>query len=301
MTAGRSQAPRLVVSIGDRFNRELYFRIYDRFRKRPPSDEIEKLAFLKSIATEEASAENAPALLQAWTHLREAEKLSGFLNSGGFVLYLGCVQQRWLTRPFVPFPEELTSEEKCHYRRFQFQARTEQHADSLTDLQADHLYAGWGASRLAGRLLGRIEASTQDARRLLLSPGLKNRYDLLAKRLEAFACLTRNARNAISYQAQLDRVRALALKPEFNPPGGTQSGWDRQLMMETARAEIDNTAVLRALLQSTSEPLLHLAASPEEEDIRVLGPNLIEQLQRKLDIMNAHWEDYKRIFTTPNL
>ena len=45
---------------------------------------------------------------------------------------------------------------------------------------------------------------------------------------------------------------------------------------------------------------LDLAPSQQEEDIRLLAPNLLEQLQRKLDITNAHWLHYRRLFTTPN-
>jgi hypothetical protein len=148
-----------------------------------------------------------------------------------------------------------------------------------------------------GRILREVETRTSAARQTAAKTG----DDLVAKRLEVFACLIRNARNAVSYQAQLERVRALGRKPEPRPPGGTQSDWDRQMMLETARAEIDNTALLMQILRSSPEPLLHTAVSKREEDIRVLGPDLVQQLQKKLDIMNAHWEDYKRIFTTPNL
>lgn len=291
------KAPRLTVAMGDRFNRDLYFRIYDQFWKAPPSDEIARLSFLRQIAAAEAGAGRADAVFTMWRELSAAQRLGDFLNSGGFIFYLGCVQQRWLTRPFVPFPEELPAEDKAYYRRFQFQARTERHADNLSDLQASELFSGWGASSLAGRLLARIEGHVQNAARAAQTA----RYDLIERRLKAFVCLTRNARNAVSYQAQLDRVRALKLAPDLHPPGGTESGWDRQRMLETARAEIDNTAVLLALLKSSPEPLLHLAESKKEEDIRILGPDLADQLQKKLDIMNAHWEDYKRIFTTPNL
>jgi hypothetical protein len=31
-----------------------------------------------------------------------------------------------------------------------------------------------------------------------------------------------------------------------------------------------------------------------------LGPDLPAQLTRKIDLMNAHWRDYGRIFTVPN-
>lgn len=304
--AARTDAPRLVVSIGDRFNRDLYFRIHDAFWRAKLSTERERVAFVHEIAAGHAGAANAEALAGMWRELREAHRLGAFLNSGGHIFYLGCVQQRWLTRPFVPFPEELKPEEKLYYRKYQFQARSEAHADNLADLQANHIFRGFGSSLLTGRLLGAVESSAGRARRQIrelkgLPPERQSEFDLLSSRLEVFVCLIRNARNAVSYQAQLDRVRALEIRPDPDPVGGTQSGWDRQRMLETARAEIDNTARLKELLKSRPEALLHLAPVPEEEDIRILGPALLEHLQRKLDIMNAHWEDYKRIFTTPNL
>ena len=92
----------------------------------------------------------------------------------------------------------------------------------------------------------------------------------------------------------------LGVQPEPGPVVGTQSGWDRQLMMETARAEIDNTALLLQLLGDRPADYLLLAEKAEEEDIRRLGPGIRDHLQRKLDLMNARWEDYKRVFTTPN-
>jgi len=57
---------------------------------------------------------------------------------------------------------------------------------------------------------------------------------------------------------------------------------------------------LMETLKSTDEPLLYLAPAKEEEDIRVLGMDMADQLQKKLNIMNVHWEDYNRIFDTPN-
>ena len=31
-----------------------------------------------------------------------------------------------------------------------------------------------------------------------------------------------------------------------------------------------------------------------------LGPGITAQLRRKIDLMNAHWLDYDRLFTGPN-
>jgi hypothetical protein len=146
------------------------------------------------------------------------------------------------------------------------------------------------------RVAGSVEADMIEIERLARVMG----DDDLARRCAIFRCILRNARNAVSYQAQLDRVRRLGVAPDPSPVIGTRSGWDRQLMMETAREEIDNTASLMELLGSNPGDYLLLAATSEEEDIRRLGPDIVRKLQLKLNAMNARWEDYKRLFTTPN-
>lgn len=50
------------------------------------------------------------------------------------------------------------------------------------------------------------------------------------------------------------------------------------------------------LLQSQKAPLIDLAKTSGEENLRVLGPDLVDQLRKKIKIMMAHWEDYERLF-----
>jgi len=50
------------------------------------------------------------------------------------------------------------------------------------------------------------------------------------------------------------------------------------------------------LLQSQKAPLIELAKTPDDENIRILGPDLVDQLRKKVKIMIAHWEDYERLF-----
>jgi len=57
---------------------------------------------------------------------------------------------------------------------------------------------------------------------------------------------------------------------------------------------------LNRLLESTSEPILDLAPTTGEETIMRLGPNVSAQIKHKIDVMNAHWRDYDRLFTVPN-
>ena len=112
------------------------------------------------------------------------------------------------------------------------------------------------------------------------------------------------AENAICYQAQLDRFKAAEVHPDplqDYVTVRTQSGWDRQLILKTARQEIDNTAELIELIQSRpNDVIIDTAKTKDEEYVRMLGPDLISQLQKKMAIMNAHWEDYRRVLTDPN-
>lgn len=296
MRASRTKAARLSVNLGDRHNRELLLAVYDAFARTPVQDPVGRLTLLREIAKARVGEKHADELLSLWLDVAEISDLVKLFDTGGFIHYLGSVQQRWLTRPFVPFPGEISPEDKAYYRRFQFQAMDEAHAESLSDVQATDVYGGWSGRHFVSRVSDQIERHVTAASRranLIGDPGLARRFDI-------FLCVVRNANNAVSYQAQLDRVHRLGVQPEPGPVVGTQSGWDRQLMMETARAEIDNTALLLQLLGDRPADYLLLAEKAEEEDIRRLGPGIRDHLQRKLDLMNARWEDYKRVFTTPN-
>ena len=303
VAAWESEAPRLFVFIGDRFDKDLYFTLYDKFMKDLPLDEISQYQFLMEVAGQITGGENADALFRTWLNLYECQKLHLFITTGGYIFYLGGVQQRWLTRPFVPFPEELSKEEKEYYRKYQFQGRTEEHADDLTDLQGYRLFSGWSGKFLTEKLMAWYRDHINDARKELAiliadSEGEKKQaFELFDLRLQAFLLLIENANNAIGYQAQIDRVKSMGVEPEFRPVPESRSTWDRQLIMETARKEIDNTALMMQLIQSTDQVVIDISPSPEHDDIRVLEHNILESLQKKIDIMNSHWLDYNRLFT----
>lgn len=89
-------------------------------------------------------------------------------------------------------------------------------------------------------------------------------------------------------------------KPEPNPPLGTLNSWERADMMQVARAEIGNAVRLRQLILESEEPLFEMAETPAGEWIQMLSPALADQLKRKIDLMNARWRDYDRLFTAPN-
>ncbi|MDR2675889.1 MAG: hypothetical protein LBC18_13745 [Opitutaceae bacterium] len=291
-----ARAPRLRIDMGDRLNRDLYFHIYDKFMKKPVTDPVGRLVFLREVAAARAGEDHADAQLQIWLNVDDCTKYIRQLNTGGIIFYLGGVAQRWITRPFVPFPGELTGEEKAYYRPYLFQALDEERAGSLADVQATDSYTGWSGRHFVKRVLDPVEELLDQ--NIKLARGIGD--EKLARRFEIFKCIQRNTRNAVSYQAQLDRVRDMGIKPLKHAVIETLPDWDRQLMMETAREEIDNTALLIGYLGENPGEFLLMAASKEETDIMLLGPDIIKELQTKLKIMNSKWEDYKRVFTIPN-
>lgn len=87
---------------------------------------------------------------------------------------------------------------------------------------------------------------------------------------------------------------------DHNPVLGVQGGWDYEDTLNLARSEIDNSLYLKALIENTDGPLVDVAPNAAGENVLRLGPDFTQQLKLKTDIMNAHWQDYKRLFETPN-
>jgi hypothetical protein len=296
----------VLVNLGDETMELFTVRLLQATRGKPMRTWYERVTTLRAFAASLAGEEDADRLLEAWSTLGEAQRRLDALDFGG-MLRFGHVLNRWITRPLVPFPEQLTPEETRTYRPFLFQAKGEEQAADLVDIQAMRMYEGWGAKLLFQRV---IETTLPDIRRArhtldtlaksAKEDSARKDWQAIGRRLDALQCLLESADHMVSYQAHLDRVRALGLKPEANPPLGAQSDWARTDMLELARKEIDTAVRLQELLRDASAPLLDTAPTAAEETIMRLGPDLPAQLQHKIDVMNAHWRDYDRIFTVPN-
>ena len=300
--ASESKAPRLFYLIGDRFDSDLYLQIYDAFARNPTHDEISRMQLLRSIAAGRVGEGGAAALLDAWLALHRVQRDADILNFGGTVFYIGSVHQRWLTRPFVPFPEELTDEETRYYRKYQFQARSEERARNLGDLQGTRQYQGLGGAAVSNnlfvRMLSDLDRARGDIRTIeeTAGAGLRQKFELLDARIQVFAILVENCRDAIEFQYLLETAKDGRLRRpvEFQEDLTDIPEW--RAIKDVARREIDNSSVLAGLLQTQTGPLIDVTKTTEEENIRVLGPDLIEQLRKKVKIMIAHWEDYERLF-----
>jgi hypothetical protein len=296
-----------LVDLGDASVMEFNARLM-LFLKQHPEDKslAIHLQVLRAFAAEEVGEANADTVVEAWRSLGNVNQRLDVLNFGA-MLQFGHVLGRWIDRPMVPFPEELTDAEKKDWRPFLFQAKGEDQALDLVDIQAMRMYEGWGAKLLFQRAIEtaapQVLTASQRIAKLapsITDPAKRAYWQAYAVRLEVAYCLLESAEHMVSYQAHLDRVRAQHLMPEADPPLGAGSDWARTDMMELARKEIDTMIRLKRLIETSPVPVIETAASPAEETAMRLGPDLARKIGHKIETMNRHWRDYDRIFTMPN-
>jgi hypothetical protein len=293
----RHSAPRKVLAFTDSANNDLNFSLAYEFNAAHASNRLEQMAFLRKIASRIAGEDAADPLLDLWLTIDDIETLLEPLDFGP-ILRMGCVLARWINRPFVPFPEELDSTESGYWRAFLFQAKGDVQANDLADIQGMRMFSGWGARMLVERTIERILERLETSFPLAEAAGQRKTLT----RLKALRCLIRTCRNAVAYQAQLDRVNEANVPPDPDPVLGTKATWARNDLLRIAREEIHNCIELKCVLsEAGDEHVLDTASSPQEETIMRLGPDLQTQLVRKTEIMFEHWRDYDRLFTEPNV
>ena len=250
--------------------------------------------------------EHAEELYQVWQNIEKAYDQVAFLDRGGHILVLGPVQQRWLTRPLAACPELLTKEERDYYRAFQFQARTEEEADDLLNLQGLCWLRGCRLT-MQRRWLETIQLVRQTAGILkkltafAADPEAKEYLESQYLKLRLYGALWRNVRNVIGFQTTLDTVATNRDETPAPDPACGRAGDQRYLELnEITRDEIDNTLEIISLLEQAKEPILQTADTPEFENIMLFGPDIVKQLRKKVAVMEAHRRDVTRLFLGPN-
>ena len=302
----KKPAGSMVVSFDNPASAEFYMDLYGFFKEAKPGNTAEMMQLMRDFAATLAGEEGADDLLEVWLALEGISNDLQVLHFGP-ILNFGPVIARWINRPLVPFPEDLLPEEKEYYRPYLFQAKGEEQANNLIDIQAMRPFEGYGARLLVQRVYEMVDAKLKKAEshvdkliEMQTDAHAAKEWEDLRTRLAVLRSFIRTINNVVAYQALLDLVHSRSYKPEVNPVLGTRSMWDRTEIMRIARNEIDNAVLLKKILESSDVPLITTAETPEEETIRMLGPDITLQLKLKVDIMNAHWEDYKELYTSPN-
>lgn len=296
-----------VHAVNDSENAELLFTLLKNYFQKQPKTDFEIVSMLREVAVEIGGEDQADYILSLWMRIDMIEKYLSTLDFG-HLFPMTCLLTRWVTRPILPFPEELPKEDKDYYLKYILQAKGDAQADNPVDVQAMDMFKGWSAKLIVQAVLEKVDAEIEKARDILselekMADGvLKEQWALWNKKFDALRCLVRNVDNVVSYQAHMDRIKARVAKTpvDQNPVLGVKGGWDYEDTINLARAEIDNSLYLKVLIESTDGPLIDVAPDAGGENVLRFGPEFTSQLKLKTDIMNKHWQDYKRLFETPN-
>ncbi len=141
--------------------------------------------------------------------------------------------------------------------------------------------------------IGLLQSAIDDLAKIARSPD--DQWALLQDRLRVLICFYRNSINTIQYQDILDRSDYTHPPVEGNiyPMDGDQKLREIQIV---TRRDIDNTNELIRLLESRKVPMIFMAPTKQEEDIFTLGPDLIDQLKKKVAITLKHQLEVHRLY-----
>ncbi|MHB9129577.1 MAG: hypothetical protein ACYDBB_00620 [Armatimonadota bacterium] len=292
----------------DEYNMPLARTVLETFLDNPGQGLLNRDAVLLAAAEKlTGSAETAETLVGVWYDMKLADVAmckTPQKGAGSLVTPWLTVSARWLVRPLVPQPTQLTPEETVHYRPFMFSTDTVEEDANLCRVLGKPLFVGSCATWMARwNLVDAINLITSCRQRVLQiaascpEPHQTEALSLLAARLGAYACLAETMRNTIMYQYALDT----ACQPQFGP---NMMDYDDNIIYDQralifrkiAREEVDNISDLLRILESHPQGVFHLGATPEEETVFTYGPNLTQMLRRKMEIMLAHWQDYETLY-----
>ncbi|HOF87072.1 MAG TPA: hypothetical protein PLZ36_03065 [Armatimonadota bacterium] len=298
-----------VCSLGyDEYHLPLARVLLESFLENPGTGLLNRGAVLLAAAEKlTGSADAAEELVGVWADLSQAHLSMSKIpqkGAGSLLMPWLTVSARWLVRPLVPKPEELTEDETAHYRPFLFSVDTDEKNAHYCLILGKPLFSGscavwmtrWNLVDAINRVTScrqRVKKLARDCADAELAGGLA----LFAARLGAYACLAETIRNTVMFQYALDT----AGEPQFGP---NMMDYDDNIIYDMralsfrkiAREEVDNVADLLRILDEHAGPIFHLGATPAEETVFTYGPALRDYLQRKLDIMLAHWQDYEELY-----
>jgi hypothetical protein len=111
-----------------------------------------------------------------------------------------------------------------------------------------------------------------------------------------------SVRNVVAGQRIRDahRQELSAPPPASFKQSGSSGDPDYFAWYQAERRELDNTAELIRLLNNGGLAYFAHARTAEDEDTFLFGPNLLQTLAAKRQIMRAHWLDAQQYLASPN-
>ncbi len=274
----------------------------------PGQGSIKRAELALTVAEQLAGKAGAETLLGVWEQVSRAQLGIGQVRQKGFSLpFLGCTMMaRWLVRPLVLRPENLTRQETAHYRDVMFATEPDRDNPHFGLIGGKGVFRGEGVTWSARWSLHEASQSLKGARATVLGlaeraedAGARGRLRLYAARIGALACLAENVKNTVMYQYALDTIG----QPQYGP---NMMDYDDNItydlrtlnLRKIAREELDNIGELIELIESVPGKVVAFADTPDAENPFMHGPDMVAQLRRKMTIMMDHWQEYEQLYPT---
>lgn len=283
--------------------------ILQAYLDHPGSGVVDTQKALVTAAQKLVGNAGADQLVRTWSTVQQAVHCLNQLRQRGVSMSIafGTTASRWLVRPLVPEPIKLTEQEKSHYLPMLFSVDGEEINANLCEVLGKPVFIGdsvvWMTRWCIDEAQKHLAAAQRNIVALLkteLTDEQRQSLRLYEARIAALHCVAECGRLTIMYQHALDTTHI----PRFaaNPLDFDDNMQFDQRALELrkiARMDLDNTFELMEILEAF-EPneVLAQAASEQQETVFLYGPNLIEKLGRKREIMLTHWHDYERLFPT---
>lgn len=284
-----------------------------RYLRKPIGEGQEaKWRVVREIAETFVGKTKAMRLVKAWETSEASIRRTETLYTGGHLLLLGSLNQRWFIRPFVAFPNELQGEDRRFWREYLFQAQTEADAENMLDLQANRWLSGNGGLSLMSMLLGGGEGAIRlasqaaklfdECRAYAVDEKAKYFLNAQAEKAEMYVLILRNVLNTVTFQSIIDRTDYAATPKDTSPRLDEQGDLRLYKLNEIVRSEIDNSLAMIRILESATDPVFEYAKTDAEETVMYLGTKagIIRNLKRRIAIMEAHRRDFLRLYKSYN-
>lgn len=282
-------------------------RLLEAFAADPGEGSVHCARLLHKTAGDMVGAEHAETLMSVWHRVTAAAKtVRQVRQRGGVSVSTALTTARWLTRPLVPDPLNLTTEETADFQAYLFSTGTPDQDANLCYILGKPVFIGssvvWMTRWCLQDAIDTLRVARNALRPVLenLSGTMHDEMALYDARIGAFICTLETSKNVVHYQHALD----ISDQPRF---GANPLDFDDNIqydqraleLRKIARAEVDNCLELIELLDVFPvDRLLACADRPEDETVFIFSPRLKEHLQLKVQTMLDHWHEYEQRFPT---
>jgi hypothetical protein len=241
---------------------------------------------------------NKNLLLDAYQDIDHAidDSATGKFFYNSLLLY-SSMSSRLLVRPLLPMPEKMSDDEKMYYHKHVFNSLDgiEIEYDLLHITGLRNMFMGTNSSEVECKrvcfenIIQLLTKATKSLDKLIartkVSKVLEYSKDML-RRVKALRCLFINLQNVGAFQSILDLAKA----------GYYQNNVNSESLEKIMRKEMDNMYDLIALFEESDSPLMPLAKNKEDENTFLFGPDIVEQLKKKISLMTKYWYDSQVLF-----